>query len=79
MSVRTDRHAWHAAGLASAGVVLFVVCTGCATHRRIRPQVLAGSFSGQTADGKPVVLTFTENEQAFRGEGAIGDDPIVVA
>lgn len=79
VTVRTDRPAWRALGFAAAAVVLFVVCTGCATHRTIRPQVLSGSFSGQTADGKPVVVTFTEDAQAFRGEGAIGDDPIVVA
>lgn len=52
---------------------------GCATHQKLRPQVLSGSFSGQTADGKPVVVTFTEDALAFRGDGAIGDDPIVVA
>jgi hypothetical protein len=52
---------------------------GCATRQTIRPQVLAGPFSGKTSEGKTVVVTFTESDEAFTGEGAIGDDPIVVA
>lgn len=60
-------------------VVLPLALAGCATRQTIHPQVLSGPFHGQTSDGKQVVLTFTEDDQAFRGEGAIGDDPIVVA
>jgi hypothetical protein len=56
-----------------------VALAGCATRESFRPQVLSGSFSGETADGKPVVLAFTEDARAFRGEGGIGDEPLVLA
>jgi hypothetical protein len=63
---------------ASAGLAAFVV--GCAAHRApLKAPVLSGSFSGQTSEGKPVVVTFSEEEQAFRGEGTIGGDPIILA
>jgi hypothetical protein len=52
---------------------------GCATHGKPRPQLLAGSFSGHTPDGTPVILTFREDAQAFEGAGTVGDQPIVVA
>jgi hypothetical protein len=84
--MRTDRNAdrgrrgpWTPARVSTAGAVLAVAVAGCATRQTIRPQVLAGSFSGQNSEGKAVVVTFTEDDEAFRGEGAIGDDPIVVA
>jgi hypothetical protein len=63
---------------ASAALFCFALA-GCATRQPIRPQVLSGPFHGQTSEGKAVVVTFSEDELAFRGEGAIGDDPIVVA
>lgn len=63
----------------AVGALLFVVLAGCATHRAIQPQVLSGPFSGQAADGKPVVVTFSEDAEAFRGEGTIGEEPVVVA
>jgi hypothetical protein len=63
----------------TVGVLLATLAIGCATHKPIRPQLLSGPFSGKTAEGKPVVITFAESGEAFKGEGAIGDDPIVVA
>jgi hypothetical protein len=59
--------------------ILVLALSGCATRQTIRPQVLSGPFSGKTAEGKAVVVIFTESDEAFRGEGTIGDDPIVVA
>jgi hypothetical protein len=64
---------------AALAALLSAIAVGCATHQTIRPQVLAGPFSGKTGEGKTVVITFTEKGEAFRGEGTIGDDPIVVA
>ena len=62
-----------------AFVLALLALAGCATRQTIRPQVISGPFSGQTAEGKTIVITFTESGEAFRGEGTIGDDAIVVA
>jgi hypothetical protein len=66
--------------LAVASLGGIFVLPGCAAHRApLKAPVLAGSFRGETSEGKPVVVTFSEDEQAFRGEGSIGDDAIVLA
>jgi hypothetical protein len=68
-----------ARGGTAVAALLALALAGCATRQTLRPQVLAGSFSGQTAEGKTVVIAFSESGEAFRGDGTIGDDAIVVA
>jgi len=51
----------------------------CAPKLTVRPQVLSGSFGGETEDGVPIALIFTESAEAFRGQGTIGGRPAVVA
>ncbi len=64
--------------------LLFTVLAGvslaaCAPRLTVRPQALSGSFSGETEDGVPIVFTFIETTEAFRGEGTIDGRPVVVA
>jgi hypothetical protein len=63
----------------AAWLLLALSACACAAQNAVAPPLLSGSFSGQTADGQPVRVSFAEADQAFRGEGVIGDDPIVVA
>jgi len=63
----------------AAGALLIFLLAGCAHRLVIRPQILSGPFSGETEDGRAVAVTFTEDKEAFRGEGTIGDQPLVVA
>ncbi len=56
-----------------------LVSGACTAHLTVQPQVLSGSFQGETADGHPVVLTFSQGDEAFRGEGTIDGRPVVVA
>lgn len=51
----------------------------CTPRLTVERQALLGSFSGTTADGEAVVVTFAEEEAAFRGAGTIDGEPIVVA
>ena len=68
------------AALAAAITLLAVSLPGCAKPRpAVQRPVLAGSFHGATEDGKAVEVTFREESEAFRGEGTIGGEPIVVA
>jgi hypothetical protein len=61
-------------------VVLAASLAGCAKPGpTVQRQVLAGPFRGETDDGKAVEVTFREEREAFRGEGSIGGDPMVVA
>jgi hypothetical protein len=63
---------------AHAVAMLLAVLAGCAAPRPATR--LSGSFSGQTGEGQPVLVTFSEDDdQAFRGEGAIGQDAIILA
>ena len=60
-------------------LLLVATLATCTPHLTVRPQVLTGSFAGETADGRPVVVTFSESDEAFRGEGTIDGQPVVVA
>jgi hypothetical protein len=55
-----------------------VSLAACTAHLTVRPQVLSGLFAGETADGRPVVVTFSQGDEAFRGEGTIDGRPVVV-
>ena len=66
--------------LAGSIALLAVSLPGCAKPRlSVQRPILAGPFSGATQDGQAVTLTFSEEREAFRGEGTIGAEPIVVA
>jgi hypothetical protein len=66
--------------LVASGALFILLLAACAHHRLVvQPQVLSGPFRGETEDGRAVAVTFTENKEAFRGEGTIGDQPLVVA
>ncbi len=73
----------HALGCAEArrvaALLALAAAAACAPHLTVEPQTLVGSFRGETADGQEVALTFTEAEEAFRGAGSIGGEPVVVA
>ncbi len=58
---------------------VLVGLAGCAPHLTVEPQILAGSYRGVAEDGEAIVIRFTEEEAAFRGEGSIGGAPAVVA
>lgn len=66
-------------GRAFAAALALLTLAACETHLTVRPQALTGPFSGETEDGKPVVLTFREEAQSFLGEGTIGGEPLVLA
>ncbi|HEX9636370.1 MAG TPA: hypothetical protein VGB99_02460 [Acidobacteriota bacterium] len=70
---------WDGAASVALAALLLLSAAGCAARQRVQPQILTGSFHGETDDGRPVVITFTENEEAFRGEGTIGGEPLVLA
>jgi hypothetical protein len=66
--------------LGTATAVLALALEGCAKPGpTVQRQVLKGPFSGETEDGRAVEVTFREDREAFRGEGSIGGEPIVVA
>ena len=79
MSQRTCRITeWRLARAAIA--LLGVSLAACAKPRpTVQRPVLAGPFHGATEDGKAVEVTFSQDREAFRGEGTIGGEPIVVA
>ncbi len=82
MSPARRRGAGRARGAGSRAAVLglaLLSLAACTPRLTVRPQVLAGPFSGATEDGQPVVLAFEEDDEAFRGEGTIGGEPLVVA
>jgi hypothetical protein len=68
-----------AAGGSALIAVLAVSLAGCTPQLTVRPQLLSGSFRGETADGVPVAFTFDERSEAFRGEGTIDGRPVVAA
>lgn len=70
-----DRRAVRAAAMALALLSL----AACVPRLGVRPQALAGPFSGTTDDGQAVVVSFSERQEAFRGEGTIGGEGIVLA
>lgn len=57
-------------------LLLFV---GCTESSELETQRLAGTYSGQTADGDPIVLTVEQNDQGFRGNGTIKGSPVVIS
>lgn len=56
-----------------------VALTACVPPLVVRPQTLAGRFAGVTAAGETVVLSFSEAQESFRGEGTLAGEPLVVA
>ncbi|MGH9465428.1 MAG: hypothetical protein ACRD0X_07250, partial [Thermoanaerobaculia bacterium] len=64
---------WGRAALLLLGLV------ACAPRLSVQRSTLLGPFSGTTAGGEAVEVTFTEEEEAFRGEGSIAGAPMVVA
>jgi len=70
---------WRVVLQSALPLLLLGLLAACAPRFTVRPQVLSGSFSGETEDGTPIVFTFSETSEAFRGEGTIGGRPVVVA
>lgn len=61
-------------------LILFIFSfLGCAESPIIERQSLAGTFSGQTAEGDPIKVTLDQIDDGFRGYGTINGDPIVIA
>ncbi len=60
-------------------MLLVIGLIGCAPSLSVQRQTLVGPFSGATAAGEAVVVSFVEEAEAFRGEGSIGGAPIMVA
>lgn len=82
MSPARRRGAGRARSAGSRATVLglaLLSLAACTPRLTVRPQVLAGPFSGTTEDGKAVNVTFLEDQAAFRGEGTIGGEPVIVA
>lgn len=64
---------------ALAIMALGLCAAGCLPHLEVKPQKLSGHFAGATEAGEAVVLVFSERQEAFRGEGTLGGEPLVVA
>ena len=58
---------------------LCICMAGCLPRLEVKPQKLSGQFAGVTQGGEAVVLSFSERQEAFRGEGTLGGEPLVVA
>jgi len=60
--------------------LLGLAAPGCGAHRpAVAPQTIAGVYSGITAAGQPLSLTFTQANEAFRADGTLGGDPVALA
>ena len=71
-----SRTTWGAvAGLALGAIAL----AACTPRLSVREQHLAGTFSGLNQEGAAVVITFTEQDEAFRGHGTVGGQAIAIA
>jgi hypothetical protein len=64
-----------AASLALCGIAL----TSCTPKLVVRQQRLTGTFSGLNQDGADVVVTFSEQGEAFRGHGTVAGEAIAIA
>lgn len=60
-------------------IVLAFSATGCSTIPITVPQRVSGTFSGSTSGDKPIIITLEQEDQAFRGQGAINGQPIAIA
>lgn len=64
-------------GLVLAGLCLVV--PACVPRLEVKPQVLSGRFAGVTADGTPLTLDFSQQQQSILGQGTLGADAVVLA
>jgi hypothetical protein len=64
-------------GVLTAG--LCVATLACIPRLDVKPQILDGRFAGTTENGEPVVVSFREQQESFRGEGTLDGEPLVVA
>lgn len=63
---------------AALGVLsLALAATACAPT--VEPPRLYGTFHGTSAAGEPLVVTFAEEDEAFRGTGTLGGRPVALA
>jgi hypothetical protein len=60
-------------------LAISIIALGCSTIPIIEPQTVSGTFSGVTSEGGPVVLTLEQEGQAFKGQGTLNGQPIVIA
>lgn len=56
-----------------------LIVLGCAATFVVEPQTGSGTFSGITPEGHSIVVTLKQEGQAFKGEGTINGEPIVLA
>lgn len=61
--------------------LIFCILTflGCTKSIEIRMQSPAGTFSGQTPGGDPVIITVDQIDEGISGSGTINGDPIVIS
>ena len=62
-----------------ACIFALLFCFGCTESSELENQRLSGTYSGQTPDGDPIVLTVEQNGQGFRGNGTIKGAPVVIS
>lgn len=68
-----------ASGLRLAGPLLLLAASACTPALEVAPRHLDGTFRGTSPSGEPLIVTFAEEDQAFRGTGTVAGRPIVLA
>ena len=67
-------------GLERSWALLALATTlACAPALTVREAELSGAFTGSTPEGEAVSLVFTDENEAFRGVGSIGQRPVALA